>query len=305
VLIRLASLANMESGVDFGSKAIAKLIDVISKGIGTYYKPKAIRKEAEAEAYKIETIARAEAKATLIRGEAEIELLTRAKERIYNQEVRRQENLESVAEKSLKYLPNEISDRPVDPDWRTRFFNKAQDISVEEMQEMWARILAGEVAKPGSISARTLEVVSNLSAVEAQKFQIACSLSSSHQLIWKLRNRGAFEEFGLTYGDLMLLREAGLVHAGDNLIRLAPVIPNIGSAFQVIGVDLYQNKNVKHPGQTKYKLKQVAFTRAGQELCKLIDTPLNATYRDALIKAWQAEGYKVSKFPNAPRPTPM
>lgn len=303
VLIRLASLANMESGIDFGSKAIAKLIDVISKGIGTYYKPKAIRKEAEAEAYKIETIARAEAKATLIRGEAEIELLTRVKERIYNQEVRRQENIEAVAERSFKYLPDDISNEPVDSNWRTRFFNKAQDISVEEMQEVWARILAGEVAKPGSIGVRTLEVVSNISTVEAQKFQFACSLASGHELIWRLGKRGAFEEFGLRYGDLMLLREAGLVQEGDNLIRLAPVIPDIRSALQPIGKDLYQIQSIRNRSQKQYQLKQVAFTQAGKELCKLIDMPLNASYRDALISAWQAEGYIVSKFQDPVRQT--
>ena len=44
-------------------KPIEKLIDVISKGIGTIYKPRAIRKEAEAKAYEIEIIERAKANA--------------------------------------------------------------------------------------------------------------------------------------------------------------------------------------------------------------------------------------------------
>jgi hypothetical protein len=293
----------MEITINFESKAIEKLIKVVRDGIGTVYRPRAIRKEADAEAYKIETIAKAKAKATLIKGEAEIELLTRVNERLYAHEIRRQENLEAVAERSFKYLPGHISNEPVDSDWRTRFFNKAQDISVEEMQEVWARILAGEVAKPGSISVRTLEVVSNISTVEAQKFQVACSLASGHELIWRLGKRGAFEEFGLSYGDLMLLREAGFVREGDSLIRLAPIIPDIGSALQFIGKDLYQIQSIRNRSQKQYQLKQVAFTQAGKELCKLIDMPLNASYRDALILAWRAEGYKVSKFQNPVRQT--
>ncbi|UUW11213.1 hypothetical protein NLG42_10480 [Flavobacterium plurextorum] len=43
----------------FSGKPIEKLIDVISEGIGVLYKPRAIRKEADAEAYKIIAIKKA------------------------------------------------------------------------------------------------------------------------------------------------------------------------------------------------------------------------------------------------------
>lgn len=44
-------------------KPFEKLIDVISKGIGTIYKPRSIRKEADAKAYEIGIIKNAKAKA--------------------------------------------------------------------------------------------------------------------------------------------------------------------------------------------------------------------------------------------------
>ena len=58
-----------------------------------------------------------------------------------------------------------------DFDWFLRFFNGASNISNESMQFLWAKVLAGEVTKPGSCSFRTLEVLSVLSRTEAELFQ--------------------------------------------------------------------------------------------------------------------------------------
>ena len=67
---------------------------------------------------------------------------------------------------SEKHVPN------TDPDfdWTARFFDHAQDISTEELRELWARILAGEVECPGSTSLRTLSILKDLSHHEAQHF---------------------------------------------------------------------------------------------------------------------------------------
>ncbi len=174
---------------------IEKLIDVVSKGIGIAYKPRAIRKEADAEAYKVEVLAQAEARKIQIEGDAKIDLVLRARDRLANQEINRQTNLEEIAEKSIKYLGTSVSEKSVDEDWRTRFFNKAQDITGDEMQEIWAKILASEVSEPGLISLRTLEIVSNISKSEAEKFEVACSLATQKSWIWKIGHDSALDNF--------------------------------------------------------------------------------------------------------------
>lgn len=282
--------------IKFDSKAIAKLIEVVSDGIGTLYKPRAIRKEAEAKAYKNEILANAEAKKILIEGEAKIELIERVKGRIFKQELNRQINIEEIVEKSFKYLDNNVSENPVDSNWRTRFFNKAQDISGEEMQEIWAKILAGEVSQPGKVSFRTLEVISNVSKHEAEIFQIACSLATSKNLIWKFKGQNSLDEFGLNYSELMIIRDAGLVHDNDNLIQFNKVIPQLGGSIHTIGNDLYQIKNTKNPEQKEYRFKQIAFTAAGKELCQLINANLNEQYLMKIIEERQNEKYELIKF---------
>ena len=282
--------------IKFESKAVAKLIEVVSEGIGTLYKPRAIRKEADAVAYKNETLAKAEAKKILIEGEAQIELIERAKKRLVNQELYRQINIEEIAERSIKYLDENVSEEPVDNDWRTKFFAKAQDVSEEDMREIWAKILATEVSRPGTINFRTLEVVSNISRKEAETFQIACSLASSKSYIWKLKGQNSLDEFGLSYSDLMIIRDAGLVHDNDNLIKIIKVVPQLNVFVQIIGNDFYQIKVTHKREQKEYRFNQIAFTVAGKELCQLINANLNEKYLMKIIEERQNDGYELIKI---------
>lgn len=270
---------NMEfSLIKFEGKPFEKLIGEISKALGTYYKPKAIRNEAEAEAIKIEIIAKANAKKAIIEYETETELINRTKERLFHQEITRQKNIEEIAEKSIKYLPDTVSDDPLDSDWRTRFFNKAQDISEEKTQEIWAKILTDELTKPGTISIRTLDVISNITKKEAELFQIACSLATSQSYILKPNN--GIEKFGLTFSNILSLRDAGLIHDSDNLIvnlSQAP-INYINYYFLALGNDFFQLLPKNKTTTVKIQLPQYSFTNAGKELCGILKIPLLQEY---------------------------
>ena len=261
-------------------KALEKLISVVSKGIGTVYRPRAIRKEADAEAYRTEVLATANAKKELIEGEAKIELLERARSRLVNQEIIRQSNIEDVVEKAIPHLSENVSEEEVDQDWRTRFFQKAQDISDQDMQEIWARILAEEVSEPGRVSFRTLELVSNVSKLEAEVFSRACNLASNCQQIWKINNNNSFESYGFKYSDLMILREAGLVHDSDTLKKTHSVlqIQNADSTFVVIGEKQYLLTSKTGQTLTPVNIQMVAFTNSGSEICRLLEKTPNEEY---------------------------
>ncbi len=283
----------MDSIIKIDTQAVTKLVEVVSSGIGTLYKPRAIRNEADAEAYKMEVLAKAEAKKTLIEGDAKIELIERAKQRLGNIEINRQINIEEIAEKSIKYLDENVSEKPVEDDWKTRYFNKAQDVSDEDMQEIWAKILAVEVSKPGTISLRTLEIISNLSKIEAEKFQIACTLATDKSFIWKLNSQNSLNDFNLNYGDLMILRDAGLTHYNDNLILTHKYIPQISGTIVLIGNKHY---HIKYPNNFEgrdFIINQIAFTKAGEELCILIDIELNVNYLNKIIENKKNEGYEI------------
>jgi hypothetical protein len=86
-------------------------------------------------------------------------LLTRVRERNEYQEAKRQLNVEQVALQAADEVRGkDASADPVDEDWIARFFESAKDVSSEQMQRLWAKILANEVVRPGSFSKRSSAV---------------------------------------------------------------------------------------------------------------------------------------------------
>jgi len=284
--------------VEFKGKSLEKLVDVVSKGIGTLYKPRKIRNEADAEAYRSEVLAKAEATKMLIENDANLEILERTKNRIIHQEVSRQINIEEVVEKSIPHLQENTTDGEIDEDWRTKFFQKAQDISNNDIQEVWAKILANEVSKPGEISIRTMEVLSNLNKLEASRFQNLCSLVSNNNNIWKLKNKNALDEYNFTFNDLILLRDAGLIYSSDTLVSIIKIIPQFKAGFINIGNSMYLIIDKKNNKQ-EFRFEQLTLTVAGKELCKVLDIEKNETYFKEFINEKVKEGYEITIIPNS------
>ena len=166
--------------VDIGklSEPLTKLIDVVGKGIGGAYTPVGTVLQAKADAKARIILAKAERKALSIQ--------ERARQRIEFQEIKRQENLENVIAEASKSLPGSVSKVPVDEDWIQQYFSHAQDVSDPEMQTLWARILAGEVANPSSYSKRTLQFLKTLAKEEAEAFTKLCGLAVSFESGWHL-----------------------------------------------------------------------------------------------------------------------
>lgn len=210
--------------VKIEGKPIEKLIEVISKGIGTIYRPRAIRKEAEAKAFEIEIIERAKSKALAEGKEIEAETIERIQDRIVHKELRRQENIDNVTEIAAQQLSQEesVSDEPVDEDWTTRFFNIVEDVSDEEMQQLWGRILAGEVKRPKTYSLRTLELLKNISKREADVFTRASNfviISWGSPFIFRGEENDYLDKYNLNFEDRLLLTETGLLQSDSTITR--------------------------------------------------------------------------------------
>jgi len=160
------------------SKPVQKLIDSISRAVGVLYEPRRIRKKAEAKADAKRISAGAEVDAKLIKavGEKEISNLIEYSNRRQDfKEIRRQMNINTIVERSIGFLPDTVSDKPVNEDWIFEFFNCCQDISHPEMQIIWSKLLAGEVYRPKSFSLRTLNAVKLMNVDEANLFTKFCS----------------------------------------------------------------------------------------------------------------------------------
>lgn len=90
--------------------------------------------------------------------------------------LRKQNNLESIVQKSLAYCPNTLPSTKADQDWFNQFTLLAQDISNNTMQDLWAKILAGEIAQQGTFSLKSLAIFKSMSITDAKLLAKACSL---------------------------------------------------------------------------------------------------------------------------------
>jgi Protein of unknown function (DUF2806) len=159
------------------SRPLTKLVEVVSAGIGTLYAPFGTVRQAKADA-----------KALIIRATAEQDVATinqRVAARLEHREAIRQENLERVTSVAAQELPSEVSDKRVDTDWTLQYLDHAQDVCDEQLQVIWGRILAGEVASPGSYSKRTLAFLSTLDKWEAMAFTDFCSFALEDEDGWR------------------------------------------------------------------------------------------------------------------------
>lgn len=278
-------------------KPLEKLIEVISKGIGTLYKPRAIRKEADANAYHIGIIEEAKAKAIAEGKESEAETYIRIKERLLFRENEKQNNIDNISEIAAEQLAQEetVSDKPVGNDWTKRFFNYVEDISDEEMQLLWGRILAGEIKSPESYSLRTLELLKNLSKKEAETFMKFASLAVScdnASFILNFKNEKLLEEkYKLTFNDRLLLEELGFLTANDLQFTISETKELGAKTYFFIGKTIVLFEKPKN--QPKQNLQILVFTKIGQELLKLVSSLVDLDYIQLLASKLRKEDYSL------------
>ncbi len=267
--------------IKIDGKPLEKLIEVISSGIGTVYKPRAIRKEADAKAYEIEIIERAKFKAVAEGKEIEVNTLDRIQERFIHKETKRQQNIDNVSQIAEEQLSQEtdVSEEPVNEDWATRFFNIVQDVSDEEMQKLWGRILAGEVKEPKSYSLRTLELLKNLSKKEAEVFTLVSTLaisSSNSPFILRGSGNDILDKYGFTFEHRLLLTELGILQAETNITRNFRTLEVDNILFLNSGK--YLIKTIKLANTPENRLPILRFSKIGEELLKLVSSEVNDNY---------------------------
>lgn len=208
-----------------------KLMTMVGQAIGKAYEPRHTRKMADAHAYELSTIGAAmrefaDINTTYENGEVALftedfqRLMKRTENRMVLQEITKEQNIESVLDKAYELLEteNDVTDEPVDQDWTRRFFNIIGDVSNSEMQEVWARILSGEIKRPGSFSMRTLETIRNISTDEAKIFQrIIPLIMFKGNVYFLLSDDDILNKYELSFADIQTLDECGLVDSRGTL----------------------------------------------------------------------------------------
>lgn len=182
-------------------------------------------------------------------------------------------NFLSIAQKAdeeYSKMPHDDPTAAYDFDWFMRFYEAVGSVSDEEMQRIWAKILAGEVNRAGSFSLETLDVVRNLSKQDAELFTKICKhcIQSSHQELFLPRYDNYLEKCEIAYSDILRLDEIGLVNS-SGLIIFNMSIENDHPA-SIINQGLIMLIAANNAQIKKCSIDQYPFTRIGCEIATLI-----------------------------------
>ena len=245
--------------IEVNTDGLAKLAETVGGWFG--WNARAIEHNAEAEAYATVRKVDAENAANLARlqGEEQVEsyILTREK--------RKMNNVQNVVEQAQQHFVDgeQVSDEPVNQDWLNRFFNIVEDVSDAEMQQLWARILAGEVKKTKSYSLRTLEVLRNMTKEEANLFVKAKAYVIDDSFII---NRTEY----MSVQEMLLLEDIGLINS--NILTKYYTLPPI--PFFIIPINKKYALAVTKPitQELTVEIPVKSLTPAGVELLKLVET---------------------------------
>jgi Protein of unknown function (DUF2806) len=306
------------------SPATAKLLQSVGSFIGKAYEPRRIRKKGIAEREAIETKSKAKTEATrreaqakadaqriLAIGKAEsARLAERAAARIETETLRQQYNREAIVQQAAGFLPERVSDEAVHEDWVAQFFEQCQNVSDSEMQSLWGQILAGEVARPGSFSMRTLHAVKMLRKEDARLFTSVCRFrwiteeaepvsfcfSTEADLpYWAPAARDAlrhmFVALGITRLKLVHLQSLGLLSLGDpsqplsfrRVMAEATKLSYFGQRYAVV-----------HPNDDRpLQIPANFFTDVGRELAPIAGAEILPEYLELTIEQMKQSGFLV------------
>jgi uncharacterized protein DUF2806 len=289
VATRCISMSDSNAILNVGdlAKPANTLVEKISDAIGGLFKP-----------YQIRRIAQAEADAEKMRAVAQIEiteLQRRAMQRFIAEEAIKQNNMESITTKALCDLSEDAKPEQIENDWITNFFDKCRLISDDEMQALWARVLAGEANSPGNYSKRTINLLSDLDKSDAILFSKLCSFSIQIDDVYPLIYDVADEIYtkqGLTFAAMSHLDSLGLTHF-NNLTGYG--LKGIGKKGHVY----YFNQPIEIEFQkeegNEMSLGKVIFTKAGKELAPVCNAEPIEGFIEYLKKPWAKMGYKTGE----------
>ncbi|AFS38660.1 TIGR03899 family protein [Alteromonas macleodii] len=221
-------------------------------------------------------------------------------------ETQKASNLQAVLNIALNVTINEQTSDNLDPDWFFAFSTMAEEIYSPPMQELWGKIFAVEVARPGSFSLRTLQLLKTLTHRDAQVFNKAVNVASRRNndavpriLVGYHKRKGLLSllrrpvpeqinlaNVGLSYPDLLSLQEMKLIYTSE--IESAEYDEGQQVTWRCV------NENISLTSKTSgVALVYYKFTSVGSELYKLVTKSPNEAYLTS-IKSVLGEVFNVS-----------
>lgn len=180
-------------------------------------------------------------------------------------------NREDIAFKAIEHLTEdpkkfagEAKAEDVSDDWINTFTSFAERASSEPLQNLWARVLAGEIAKPKSFSMTTLRMISELDSETAKLFEKHASRVFGHASFLMYKGENLSGELLI---ELTKLEQAGFISGVNGTSSVNVKADEEGKAGLPIGPVALAGK--AKPG-LKISVAVAHMTLSGIELLQIL-----------------------------------
>ncbi|AXV64200.1 TIGR03899 family protein [Pseudoalteromonas lipolytica] len=233
---------------------------------------------------------------------AEASLLQRAQTRQEIQFIKRQENIETIMAMAMAFCPDVTGQQQPDSDWIERFISLCEDTANISMQKLWAKILAGETVSPGTFSIKSLQTLKYMTQREADALQRSTSLcgynekDNSHLILlgfykkpslFDLLRKGNKVSLNLgktpvSFPDILTLMDINLLYRKE-------IESAVLKAGQELSLSFMNQRLILKAKSNDLVLSYYKFTQTGDELRKLIVSPINKAYKQILTTSLDDE----------------
>jgi len=186
--------------------------------------------------------------------------------RFLEEEAKKQGNIEGITQKALPLLSEQAEPQKVEDDWITNFFDKSRIVADREMQELWARVLAGEANAPGTFAKRTVNLLGDLDKSDAELFMKLCGfgwqIGNIVPLVFDVQHK-IYNQHGIDFGSLAHLESLGLIQF-DNLAGYKRL--QLPKQFSISYYGTPIPMRLPKESDNELPVGHVLLTRAGQQL---------------------------------------
>ena len=197
------------------------------------------------------------------------ELSERAAQRLVASEVNKQKNMEDVilrADEMLQKEPKvESTSEESDQGWVEDCLDGAGKAYNDELKDYWAKLLAGEIKKPGFYSKRTVAFMKSLSQKDAERIRNMCQY-----VMYSEKNDASilqYDEEMYSFDEIRFLMELRLLDSQSFIVKKYKFDKGEGHMGFYHGDAGFIIK-VKKPN---YDLPVYTFTELGLEVLSIID----------------------------------
>lgn len=160
------------------------------------------------------------------------------------------------------------------------------DISDEQMQELWSKILTGEIKKPNTYSLRTLNTLRNITQQEAQLLKKISNFKILHRGVpFITNNTSILKKHNCSYEELLLLQDCGLIDL-NGFVRL----------------EFHEEKSIMYNDKAVAIIKGdinigvFTFSESGKQLLRLIPDDSNFDYTVEVMQQWKTKNKNIQAF---------